>query len=62
MTAKAEDVIFWAPPDARGTILKAHFPYVVHKCPTAVIVAQTTREQLDPMAFGSCRYCQEPLP
>lgn len=60
----ANDMIYWAPPEVRGTIVRMAEMGValLHVCPTAVIVAPVRREELDPMALGECRYCREPLP
>lgn len=59
---RADDRIYWAPLGSRGTIINPHFPWLVHLCPSAVVVHPATRHQLDPMALGVCRYCREPLP
>jgi len=52
MTAYATDVIFLLRP---GTLI--HWCQPGHEWPE-----DFTREQLDPLAQGSCRYCDEPLP
>lgn len=54
------DVIWWCLPNTRSTIFPASV--LRHICPTAVIAALVTREQLDPMALGYCRYCGGNLP
>lgn len=64
MSARGDDTIWWAPLDARGTIVRLAGLEVVllHRCASAVVPAPTVREALDPMALGLCRYCRERLP
>lgn len=58
---QADDPIWWRPKGLhRGAPGKPQPPY--HSCPTAVVSSLTTRECLDYMALGVCRYCKEPLP
>lgn len=33
-----------------------------HPCPTAVMVGIVTRDNLDPVALGTCRFCGVELP
>jgi hypothetical protein len=63
----ATDVFLWVPEEltpplaGRYTLSEGDQLIRVHGCPTAVIVTRVTREMLDPMAQGICRYCREPL-
>jgi hypothetical protein len=52
MNPQGDDVIFLLRP---GTLI--HWCQPGHEWPE-----DFTREQLDPLAQGSCRYCGEPLP
>jgi hypothetical protein len=58
MVARGNDRIYWAPV---GTETMG-IPGLVHRCPTAVLISSATRDQLDYMAQGRCRYCDELLP
>lgn len=64
MSARPDDRIYWVPADRRLTFYAVpdDKPTLWHSCPTAVAGSQATREQLDPMALGTCRYCGERLP
>lgn len=57
MIPRGNDQIYWAPIGSEGISI----PGLVHRCPTAVLIAPTRRDQLDPMAQGKCRYCLQPL-
>lgn len=59
VTARADDRIYWAPTDTR---ISPHSVALWHPCKAAVVVDPVTREQLDYMALGTCRYCDEKLP
>lgn len=54
----ATDPIWWGPLETRGSVLRLSH----HRCPHAVVVSLAIREQLDPMALGTCRFCGERLP
>jgi len=56
--ARGNDPIYWVP---AGTETLG-IPGLVHRCPTAVLVTSVSRDQLDPMALGKCRYCEELMP
>jgi hypothetical protein len=58
MAAREYDRVWWAPISSDGMDI----PGLVHRCHTAVLIASTTRAQLDPMALGTCRYCDEMMP
>ena len=64
LPARGDDPIYWAPPDVRGTVVRMNEMGVafLHRCPKARIVTLTSRDSLDPMALGTCRYCHQPLP
>lgn len=64
MKARADDMIYWVPPDYRGTLRRIEDLglALVHPCPTAVLVTQQRRDQLDPMALGECRWCGGQMP
>lgn len=64
MSAQGSDRIYWAPPEVHGTVVRMakNGLALLHACSSAVIVAPTRRDQLDPMALGVCRYCGERLP
>ena len=68
VTARADDLIVWGPPESTFDLCLVFGLCLVepislaHGCPMAVVGTLATREQLDPMALGSCRYCGAKLP
>lgn len=61
---KADDLIWWVPPNVRGSVLNLETIGLakVHRCSSAVVVSTTRRESLDPTALGTCRFCMGKLP
>lgn len=59
MTARADDRVLWLAREHQHTL---HAGLLYHVCPHAIVGSWQSREQLDPMALGTCRYCGERLP
>jgi hypothetical protein len=62
--AQGGDLIYWVPPGVRGTLvmMEEGGAALIHRCPTAVLIAPTRRDQLDPLATGTCQFCGGKMP
>lgn len=62
MNARASDSMYWTPVGRPVLTSSGSYITLAHWCPFAVVQAVTRRDCLDPMALGTCRYCEQPLP